>query len=147
MNIETASGKDIDRLFALVQLQFHEHGIRFDSAELRAAIAHLLAHDRLGFILIAREDSQSVGFAVISFAWTLEHGGMSAWLDELYVLPDRRDEGIGTALLERLFVEVNERGCLAVDLEVEAEHRKAENLYRRMGFQKLKRRRWVKPLR
>lgn len=90
-----------------------------------------------------RKKNQSLGFAVISFAWTLEHGGKSAWLDELYVLPEHRNAGIGSAIVDRLFIEAKEKGCLAVDLEVESDHRRAENLYVRKGFQKLDRSRWA----
>ena len=144
MKIEIATTKDLNLLHALMQNQFLEHQIEYKDDQLKSAIRQMLSDESLGFFLIARENNQSLGFAAISFAWTLEHGGKSAWLDELYVLPEHRDAGIGSAIIDRLFIEAKENGCLAIDLEVESDHRRAENLYVRKGFQKLDRSRWAK---
>ncbi len=144
MNIYRAKPKDLPGLLHLMQKQFLEHEIEFDLDQLEAAIIHLLTHEELGFALTAKDGDQSVGIAVIPFAWTLEHGGKSAWLDELYVLPGYRNAGIGTLLIERLMKEAEKAGCLAVDLEVEVDHRRVEALYERMGFEKLARSRWVR---
>jgi ribosomal protein S18 acetylase RimI-like enzyme len=143
MKIEIATTKDLNILHKLIQKQFLEHEIDYEDDQLKSAIDQMLTNDSLGFFLIAKEKNQSLGFAVISFAWTLEHGGKSAWLDELYVLPEHRNAGIGSAIVDRLFIEAKEKGCLAVDLEVESDHRRAENLYVRKGFQKLDRSRWA----
>lgn len=96
--------------------------------------------------LVARKNDQVIGCAAISYAWTLEHGGKSAWLDELYVLPAYRGQGIGSLLVDRAVAEAQSEGCKAMDLEVEEEHVRAERLYARKGFRPLRRRRWVKPL-
>lgn len=143
MKIEIATTKDLNILHELIQKQFLEHEIDYENDQLKSAIDQMLTNDNLGFFLIAKEKNRSLGFAVISFAWTLEHGGKSAWLDELYVLPEHRNAGIGSAIVDRLFIEAKEKGCLAVDLEVESDHRRAENLYVRKGFQKLDRSRWA----
>ena len=146
LKIKKATSQDIDQLLQLMQKQFLEHEIQFNSVQLRSAIRHLLTSEGLGFVLTARRNSRLLGFAAISFAWTLEHGGKSAWLDELYVLPEFRNAGIGAMLIEQVAIEVQASGCQVVDLEVDAAHRRAENLYERAGFQKLARSRWVKPL-
>lgn len=146
MNIQRATTRDIDDLLKLVQKQFLEHEIGLDSDRLEAAIRHMLAHQGLGFLLIATDSDRLIGFAAISFAWALEHSGKSAWLDELYVLPEHRGAGVGSDLVESAIIEAEKEGCLAIDLEVDMEHRRAENLYRRKGFQKLARSRWVKRL-
>jgi GNAT superfamily N-acetyltransferase len=73
----------------------------------------------------------------------LEHGGKSAWLDELYVLPEKRGRGIGTALVEEVIARCRASGCAAIDLEVDQEHQDAERLYSRHGFKQLPRARWA----
>ena len=143
MKIEIATIEDLNILHELIQKQFLEHEIDYKDDQLKSAIEQMLTIDSLGFFLIAKENDQSLGFAAISFAWTLEHGGKSAWLDELYVIPKYRGAGIGSAIIDRLIIEAKEKGCLAVDLEVESDHRRAENLYARKGFQKLDRSRWA----
>jgi ribosomal protein S18 acetylase RimI-like enzyme len=50
------------------------------------------------------------------------------------VRPDRRGEGIGTALLDRLLTTAAARGCREVLLCVRADNPRARELYRRTGF-------------
>jgi len=113
---------------------------------LRKGIKQLIQDEKLGRVLVATANENVVGIAIMSFVFTIEHGGHSAWLDELYVHSDWRESGIGTRLLEIAIQTAQEANCLAIDLEVDIEHRRAENLYQRYGFRKHKRVRWYLPL-
>ena len=146
MEINIASLADIHEILALIKDQFHEHNILWDERELHLAVSGILTDERWGHFMLARQDGQVVGLAAIAYAWTLEHGGKSAWLDELYVVPRWRSRGIGGALLEGVIAFVQRQGCLALDLEVDEDHQRAEHLYQRKGFVPLSRRRWVKSL-
>lgn len=143
MNIDRATPAETDAVVELIRQQFAEHHILCEPGQLGRSVAPMLSPDGPGFVLLAKDGGHHLGLAAVAFSWTLEHGGRSAWLDELYVVPDHRDAGIGTALLDRALAEVRREGCLAVDLEVDAEHRRAESLYHRRGFQRLDRSRWV----
>ena len=146
MIIERATLADKDVLLDLMQKQFLEHEIPHSAGILEAAIREMITRDSLGIILVARDDDHVIGLAAIPFAWTLEHGGKSAWLDELYVLPEHRGAGVGGLLVDSVLVEAEKEGCIAVDLEVEAEHQRVEQLYARKGFRRLDRSRWVKQI-
>ena len=147
MIVERATLADKNVLVDLMQKQFLEHKIPYSLGILEAAVREMITRDSLGIILVAKDDDHVIGLAAISFAWTLEHGGKSAWLDELYVLPEYRGVGVGSLLVDSVLVEAEREGCLAVDLEVEAEHRRVEQLYARKGFGRLDRSRWVKQIR
>ena len=67
-------------------------------------------------------------------------------MDELYVKPEHRNKGVGSKLIDLVIKDVSKDGCLAIDLEVEEDHSRAEQLYTRKGFEKLPRSRWVKVL-
>jgi len=144
--IQLAQPADLDGVLDLLNRQFQEHAISVSAAQLRTGVLSMLDTPSLGFFLIARQQGTITGLACVSFCWTLEHGGKSAWLDELYVRVENRGRGIGHALLEAALRWAEEQGCAAVDLEVDIEHRRAENLYRRAGFKPLPRSRWVKML-
>jgi ribosomal protein S18 acetylase RimI-like enzyme len=77
----------------------------------------------------------------------LEHGGWSGWLEELYVLPEWRGQGAGTALLAAVIVAATERGWKALDLEVDSNHERVLSLYARYEFQAMSRSRFVRILR
>jgi GNAT superfamily N-acetyltransferase len=146
LTFERATPTDLEALRQLLGQQFVEHGIELNGEVLVQATAQMLRDERLGFFVLARQGGKTVGMAAVSFAWTLEHGGRSAWLDELYVLPEHRGQGLGTALLAEVEREIGRSGCAAIDLEVDRAHARAERLYRRVGFQPLPRSRWVKTL-
>jgi GNAT superfamily N-acetyltransferase len=146
LTIDPAVLADLDDVLRLIDLQFDEHAIAAGGKRLRAAVTAVLSAADLGFFLLARERGRAVGVAYVSFVWALEHSGRAAWLEELYVVPERRGHGIGNQLLEAALKVARERGCAAVDLEVEQSHGRAENLYRRAGFAALARARWVRRL-
>jgi GNAT superfamily N-acetyltransferase len=146
ITIQKAAEEDLAIVLDLLQKQFAEHQIEVDEETLTFAIREELRNEKLGIFLIARQDARPVGFAAIVFTWTLEHGGNVAWLEELYVLPELRNDGIGSQLVDAVIAETSKLGCRAIDLEVEEEHERAENLYHRKGFHLLNRRRWAKKL-
>jgi len=146
LRIELVTQKRRPAAVRLLQAQFEEHLIALSPERLEAAVASLIEMPERGALLLARDGDDPVGLAVLAYTWTLEHGGLVAWLDELYVIPERRGEGLGAALLARALELSSGEGCTAVELEVDAEHRRAETLYRRAGFEPLARSRWSRRL-
>ncbi len=133
-------------MIELLAEQLAEHAIATAAAEIAAAVDGIFADPRRGFVLLAREGEVSVGVAYVSFVWTLEHGGKSCWLEELYVRPARRNEGLGAAMLDAVLARAAAEGAVAIDLEVAVEHMRAANLYRRRSFAPLGRERFGRRL-
>jgi GNAT superfamily N-acetyltransferase len=145
--IDRAEPSDRAALLALLVSQFAEHDIELAPDQLARGVDGVLNDLSRGLFMVARADGRVVGVAYLSFMWSLEHGGASAWLDELYVLPSHRSRGIGRALLLATCDAALHLGCAAVDLEIAATHARAANLYLRLGFRPHHRTRWVKCLR
>lgn len=144
--IAPATASDLHAVVNLLAAQMAEHDIAISREGIAGAVHGMLADPRRGFILVARDGAAVTGLAYVSFTWSLEHGGLTSWLEELYVLPGRRDQGIGRALLLAALDAARAAGCAATDLEVDAAHRRAERLYEREGFHPLPRARWVRRL-
>jgi len=106
----------------------------------------VLRQPDLGRVLIATRAGRPIGIAALSFIWTYELGGRAVWLEELYVEPAHRGRGVGRMLLHAAYQAGAESGAVAMDLEVEASHRRAERLYEREGFVRLPRARWSRRL-
>lgn len=142
--IGAATAVEADAVSALLTRQLAEHDLPADPARVAAAVAGILADARTGFLLVARHGAEAVGVSYVAMIWSLEHGGLSAWLEELYVLPAWRNRGVGACLVRASLAEARERGCLMMDLEVTADHARAVRLYEREGFVALARGRWVR---
>jgi len=143
--IERVTPNTVHLAARLLHDQLTEHDIASTEGFAQNALAGLLRDPTRGFALIART-SDAVGLAVVAFTWTVEHGGQVAWLDELYVVPSLRGGGIGRTLLLQVIAESEREGCIALELEVEREHRRAIHLYEREGFEPLSRARFTRKL-
>lgn len=144
--IRAARRDDLPALAGLLIAQLRDHGNAVDDAVLAAAARGLLERPQRGRFLLAEVDGAVVGFAALSYLWTLERGGRAAWLDELYVRPEQRGQGLGQQLLDAALAAAAADGATAVDLEIEAGHERVESLYRRNGFHPEARRHWARPL-
>jgi GNAT superfamily N-acetyltransferase len=145
--IALARVEDVSRVVALLAVQMAEHAVDIARERIEHAVRGMLADGRRGVILVAREgEADVVGLAWVSFTWSLEHGGLTSWLEELYVVPERRERGLGRELLLAAQEAARAAGCAATDLEVDVDHRRAENLYEREGYRRLPRGRWVRRL-
>jgi GNAT superfamily N-acetyltransferase len=146
LKIALAQADDLPDALKLLRAQFSEHAIALPAERVAAGLSAVLASPSLGRVLLAREGPSTIGLAYLAFTWTLERGGLVAWLEELYVLPDRRNAGVGAALLREALAEAARAGCGGVELEVESGHQRVESLYCREAFQPLTRSRWWRPL-
>jgi hypothetical protein len=95
--IARAGAEDVPALLPLLAVQLEDHGVGVSRDELARALSGLVARPERGRVLLARSGDRVVGLAVLPYMWTVEHGGLCAWLDELYVVPDMRERGVGYA--------------------------------------------------
>ncbi len=146
VDIRPAAPADVERLTALLVAQLREHGITVPEAHVAASVTATLRDPERGFVLAAVSGDVVEGVAFVSFARPLEHTGEIAWLEELYVVPERRNRGIGRRLVDAVAERAEARGCVAIDLEVQADHARAANLYVREGFRSLRRDHLTRPL-
>ena len=74
------------------------------------------------------------GFAELRFRASLYTGALDAYLEELYVVPKRRGQGLGRALLEAAMDVARKRGAARIDLNTSASDVAARALYEGAGF-------------
>ncbi|MBB1029804.1 GNAT family N-acetyltransferase [Dietzia sp. SLG310A2-38A2] len=84
-----------------------------------------------------REVGTDVGFAFLTLRPTPYWDGPLAQLEDLYVRPDLRAAGIGTAVLHRSVSEVRRRGCEEILINVDSDDLGARRFYERHGFSDL----------
>jgi GNAT superfamily N-acetyltransferase len=145
-SIAPATVRDCGECAGLLVEQLDEHGVNASVEQAARLIEKVVLDPALGFVLLARDNSRIIGVAYVATILSVEHCGLVAWLEELYVIPKHRSRGIGTALLTAVLERARGTGVVAMDLEIDSGHSRAESLYRRFGFRPLERSRWVKEL-
>lgn len=74
------------------------------------------------------------GFAQLRLQGQIYSDAPSAYLEELYVVPERRGEGLGRALLEAAIEEARRRGADHIDVNTAEDDTEARALYASAGF-------------
>jgi GNAT superfamily N-acetyltransferase len=77
------------------------------------------------------------GFAQVDFHLSVWADGPVAFLDELYVVPDLRGNGIGRALMEAFLALARERSAAGAEVVTGEGDREARRLYESVGFNNL----------
>lgn len=88
--------------------------------------------------LLAREDVVALlageeGVALLTFRPGVWDDGPVALLEELYVVPERRGQGIGGELIERAFEVARERGTTTFQVNVDESDVDAQRFYEAHG--------------
>lgn len=85
-------------------------------------------------VLLARENGQVVG---LLSCWThpnLFHAGLVCLIEELIVVGDARNRGVGAGLLEAAVRFAQQRGCAEISVSTLPSNQGALKFYRRHGF-------------
>ena len=70
-----------------------------------------------------------LGFALLTLRPNVWYDAPVALLDELYVVPSRRGQGIGSAVLESCWTLIRTRGVELLEVNVDGEDRGARRFY------------------
>ncbi|QIK74959.1 GNAT family N-acetyltransferase [Nocardioides piscis] len=93
----------------------------------------LLGRDDV-LVILARTGDDWSGFAYLTLRPTPYYDGPLAQLEELYVVPSLRDQGIGTALLTDVVRLTRERGAGEMHINVDEVDVDTRRFYERHGF-------------
>ncbi|MEZ5292927.1 MAG: GNAT family N-acetyltransferase [Vicinamibacterales bacterium] len=133
--VRRATADDIAALVPLVCDYWVFEGLSgFDASHVAGALAQLLSDGRLGAVWLARIDGAAVGYLIAVYVFSLEHLGLTAELDELYVGPDHRASGVGASLLRAAEAAAAEAGCTNVSLQLGRHNDGARRFYVRHGY-------------
>jgi GNAT superfamily N-acetyltransferase len=91
----------------------------------------LLAGDDT-FAVIAGQPAVSV--ALVTLRPNVWYAGPVALLDEMYVVPELRGRGIGSAVLQHFIAEARRRGAELIEINVDEGDVDAHRFYERHGF-------------
>ena len=87
-----------------------------------------------GFVFCQEEEP--VGYGMIAKSYSTEMGGHCVWIEDIYIQPEFRGQGLGTSFLR--FVEDRYRNwAVRLRLEAEEENEKAMSVYHSAGYETL----------
>lgn len=127
--IECRTMTGVERLDAFTLMKT----FRTDEAMLGEALGLFVDRPDYGFVWLAYEDGIPAGCVSVAFAISTEKGGLVAELHDLWVAPERRRHGVGSALLATLHGRLDQLGVTRVDAAV-PEERSMREFFRARGY-------------
>jgi ribosomal protein S18 acetylase RimI-like enzyme len=124
-----ADAATFGRLLHKFNLEFDEETPDPDVIAERAA--PLMASGEMAVLFVGEAPD---GFSQLRFRSSLCRAARGACLDELYVVPERRRNGLGRALLEAAMEHARARGADHIELNTSEADTAALNLYESPGF-------------
>lgn len=103
-------------------------------AYLERTFDELMRSDAYAEAYLFEDAGQIAGYALLAKTWSQEAGGETVWVEELYILPEYRGRGLGSAFFAFLRAHLHPA---RFRLETEPDNLRAKALYARQGFRPL----------
>jgi GNAT superfamily N-acetyltransferase len=139
--------KDHKVLRKLVSDYYRFDKIPFTRSSLSKGLETLLRNVSQGQAWLMENHKKAVGYAVLTYNFDLEYGGVEGMLTDLYVIKRFRNRGIGSLALYEIEDYCRERGIPYIELQLLNHNRSAEVFYRKAGFKVLRRKVMLLPVR
>lgn len=132
--LRAARLEDVPQLLAFMREFYAESQYTLDTERAQIVFTQLLADERLGRVWLVEQDRSTVGYVVVAFVFSMEYGGLNAVVDDLFIQPTSRHQGLGRTAISQVIESCRAQGVRALHLETEAANGAAMRLYRRAGF-------------
>ena len=136
MTIRPLAQTDFDRVLSMMVTFYASDALLIhpEEAVLRKTLTDALSGtpylEAFGFEV----NAQLVGYGMVAMSYSTEAGGLCAWIEDIYIEPEHRGKGYGSAFLDFVWHNYRDR-VVRIRLEAEPENERAMAVYRKAGFE------------
>ena len=135
--IRLATMEDIADVAPLVERYWEFEPIGgFARPRIETLLCTLLSEPERGACWVADAGGRLCGYLLAVFMFSLEHGGLMAEIDEVFVSQEMRSAGTGSLLVARAERDLAERGLVRLQLQLGVGNHRARQFYERHGFRR-----------
>ena len=131
--IRRMTAADTEAVIAMMRTFYASPAVHTNGSEeiFEADVAECVGDSPFAEGFVFECNGQLLGYGMLAKSFSTEFGRRCIWIEDLYLLPEYRGLGIGSAFFA--FVEKRYPGCL-LRLEVEEENERARHVYEKNGF-------------
>jgi ribosomal protein S18 acetylase RimI-like enzyme len=130
MQIETVSAQAFERVLPLIADYQRFYKAEPDEARNRVHFGRLLSDPAAGIQFVALDEAgEALGFATLYFPLGSVTPGVSCLMNDLYVVPEARGQGIGRALLLHCLSYAKAHGFPKIHWQTALDNHTAQRLY------------------
>jgi GNAT superfamily N-acetyltransferase len=135
VHITPAGTSSIPVLIEMMRQYWQFEQIRgFDADNAGRMLQEFFSRPEFGRGWIAFNDQQVLGYLLCSCVFSFEFGGLTAAIDELYVIAPARGQGVGKLLVQSAEAQMRDMGCMHIEMEVAEKNFRAQQFYSLLGF-------------
>ncbi len=136
IRIRPAVAADVPLLVRLIRgLAEYERMLDECEASEAALHEHLFGPRPYAEALVAEVEGEPAGFALFFLTYSTFRARPGIWLEDIFVLPERRGQGLGKALFAELARLAGTRGCARLEWSVLNWNEPSIAFYKRLGAQ------------
>ena len=133
-----ADESDISDVSEMIARLFEEVGHTPDAEDIASVYTEIEEDDRHSTLLAYDDDEDLVGLITLTETLSLYACGLIGVINELYVVPEYRSEGLGKILLDKCKELGEEKGWKRLEVTTPGdEYEKTLRFYEREGFHKI----------
>jgi ribosomal protein S18 acetylase RimI-like enzyme len=130
MQIETVTTQTFERVLPLIAAYQRFYKAEPDAGRNRAHFGRLLDDHDSGIQFVALDEAgQALGFATLYFPLGSVTPGVSCLMNDLFVVPEARGQGIGRALILHCLSYANAHGFTKIHWQTALDNHTAQRLY------------------
>lgn len=133
MEVRPATAGELDDLLELVAAYQRFYGAEPDAGRNRAFFARFVAPSDAGLLLGAFSGPEVLGHACLYWTFSSVSAVEVVLLNDLFVRPEHRGEGVGEALIAATAAVARDRGAARVRWYTAPDNARAQRLYDRTG--------------
>lgn len=134
ITIENMTGKEIPELCEFLGELFRIERDFQPSLETQARGLELLFASPHGIIKTAYHQGTLVGMATGQLVYSTSEGAPSVWMEDVFVLKDYRDRGIGRLLVASIIAWGRSKGATRFQLLADKDNQQALEFYKKLGW-------------
>lgn len=139
VQFESVNKNHFSELLLMMQEFYAIDGYPFNRELAISNLQFFTASENIGRIWVIKTADEIAGYVILTFYFSFEFGGKTAFVDELFLRPAYRGKGIGGIVLDFISEKAEEFSLKALHLEVERHNEGGNRLYAKKGFKEHKR--------
>lgn len=138
IHFKTAETEDLPAVATMLAALFEEVGHDMGAGEIAAVFEEIEGDERHSTLLALDGDGDPIGVITLTESIAIYAGGRIGVINELYVLPEWRSEGVGAMLVGQAKSLAEDRGWQRIEVTTPGEdYEKTIRFYEREGFFKI----------
>ena len=135
MRVEIATTDSLNSITELaVEFRNHLNGLKPTEEDFRKGITRLVHSNDAEFFIFIDTKNSVCGYILQRYRYSMWKSGTEARIEDLFVSPKYRREGIGKALTEFAIQRAKEKNCVTICLDTNENNKASTQLYSHFGF-------------